>query len=126
VTVGGFLWLELVAALMLAAWVMVRYPNFGPRSIGWAIVCALAGATVPRIGLTVLPLVLRLPNGVELALLGVVLPVFAVMFLATGWLMRALARSLGGGRAEAIASAIRLARVCNSSTGWLELAARRT
>jgi hypothetical protein len=97
VTIGGFVWSELFAALVLVAWVMVRYPNLGPHSIRWAIVCALAGAVAPRAGLAVLPLVLGLPYGVDLALFGVVLPVFAAMFLATAWLVRAFIR-LGGPR----------------------------
>lgn len=94
-TVGGLLWAELGAAALLAAWVMVRYPNFGPRSILSAVSCAIAGAAAPRVGLAVLPLVLRLPGGFELALFGVVLPVFAAMLLAVGWLMRAFI-GLGG------------------------------
>lgn len=97
-TISGFLWVDLVTAAVLVAWVIVRYPNLGPRSITWAVVCVLLGATAPKIALAALPLVLRLPHGLQIALLGVVLPVFFVMFLTMGWLIRACAGALGGPR----------------------------
>jgi hypothetical protein len=97
VTVSEFLYVELIAAVVLAAWLLVRYPHFGPRSIGWALLACLGGLAAPKIGLTVLPLVLRLPLGPQLALFAVVLPVFTVMFLTVGWLMRAFGSALGGG-----------------------------
>jgi hypothetical protein len=93
------MWLELVAAAILVAWVMLRYPRLGPHSITRAIACfAVAGAAAPKLGLLALPLALRLPYGVQVAFLGVILPVFFVMFLTIGWLIRACFDALGGPR----------------------------
>ncbi|HET7137500.1 MAG TPA: hypothetical protein VFI04_04035 [Gaiellaceae bacterium] len=97
-TVGTFLVLDLAAAAVLALWVTVRYASFGPRSIRWAALGFLVGQCAPTLGLWVLPDVVRLTWGPQLALLGVILPVFFVMFLTVAWLMRACANSIGGPR----------------------------
>ena len=98
VTIPGFLLIELVAAFMLVVWVFVRFPHFGPRSLRWTLVACLAGLAAPKFGLVLLPLVLRFPEGLYIALFAIVLPVFVVMFLAIGWLMRATAGAIGGPR----------------------------
>jgi hypothetical protein len=97
-TVGAFLVLDLTAAAVLALWVAVRYANLGPASVGWAVVAFLAGQCVPSLGLWVLPAVVTLRGGIQLALLGVVLPVFFAMFITIAWLMRAFANAVGGPR----------------------------
>lgn len=97
-TVEVFLVLDLAAAAVLALWVTVRYANLGPRSVRWAALGFLVGQCVPSLGLWVLPDVVGLPWGPQLALLGVVLPVFFVMFLTIAWLLRACASSIGGPR----------------------------
>jgi hypothetical protein len=98
VTVGAFLVIDLSAAAVLALWVTVRYTSLGPRSIRWAALAFLAGQCAPSLGLWVLPDVVPLPWGPQLALLVVVLPVFFVMFVTVAWLMRACANSIGGPR----------------------------
>jgi hypothetical protein len=90
ISLSGFLYLELACACALAAWVILRHPAFGPRSLTAAfglVVLALALGDVAPFALRVL---VSLPCGIYLALLGCVLPVFFAMCLTTGWLMRAL------------------------------------
>lgn len=95
---GAFLVLDVAAAAVLALWVAVRHPTLGPRSVGRAVIAFLLGQCMPSLGLWALPGVVTLPWGKQLALLGVVLPVFFVMFLTIAWLMRACADSIGGPR----------------------------
>ena len=90
--------LDLAAAAVLALWVTVRYAKLGPRTIGWALVGFVAGQCMPTLGLWLLPSVVALPWGPQLALLVVVLAVFFVMFVTVAWLMRACAGSIGGPR----------------------------
>jgi hypothetical protein len=98
VSLGTFLIVDLTAAALLAVWVTLRYATLGPRTVRWAIVAFLAGQCMPTLGLWVLPGVVALPWGPQLALLVVVLPVFFVMFVTVAWLMRACAGSVGGPR----------------------------
>ena len=98
VSVGTFLVVDLTAAAALAVWATVRYATFGPRTVRWAIVAFFAGQCMPTLGLWVLPDVVALPWGPQLALLVVVLPVFFVMFVTVAWLMRACAGAVGGPR----------------------------
>jgi hypothetical protein len=90
--------LDLTAAAVLALWVTVRYANLGPRTVRWAVLGFLAGQCAPGVGLWLLPAVVMLPWGPQLALLCVVMPAFFVMFLTIAWLLRACASSIGGPR----------------------------
>lgn len=96
--VSAFVWIDLIAAAALALWIVARYPNVGPKSLGSALVAFLVGQLIPSLGLVVVQPVVRLPHGIELALLGVALPMFVVMFLTTMWLMRASMGLVGGPR----------------------------
>ncbi len=89
---------DLGAAALIALWVIVRFPRLGPRSLLWAMAGFIAGQVAPSIGLVAVEPVLRFPHGLILALVGVVLPVFCVMFLTAGWLFRAVLARLGGPR----------------------------
>jgi hypothetical protein len=98
VTVGAFLWLELLAAGVLAGWTLVRFPHLGPRSVTWSLVAFVGGQCLPGFGLALLQPVLRLPDGVVVGLVGIVLTTLYVMLLTAAWLMRAIASSIGGPR----------------------------
>ncbi len=96
--VGAFLWVDLIAAGVLTVWIVAGFPNLGPTSLGSALVAFLIGQSIPSLGLVVVRPVVRLRYGVELALVGVALPMFVVMFLTTVWLMRASMGLVGGPR----------------------------
>jgi hypothetical protein len=110
-TAGAFLVLDLAAAAVLAVWLAATEPRLGPRSLGGALAAFLAGQCLPAVGLQALPGVLALGWGLQLALLGVVLPVFFFMFLTVAWLMRAVARTVGGPRGGHPARAARRSSV---------------
>jgi hypothetical protein len=91
-----FMAVELVAAAVLALWVVARYPRFGPKSVRSAL--AVVGGAFLLMQLSsygVTPL-LGLPHGAYLTLFACVLPSFFAGFLAAAWLMRVLAGALGG------------------------------
>lgn len=88
---------DVVAAAALALWVLVRFPRLGPRSLLWAFAAFLAGQWAPSVGVLFLMPVLRLPHGLELATVTVVLPAFFAWFLTLAWLFRAIISRLGGG-----------------------------
>jgi len=96
ISVSVFVCAVLVAAAVLALWVVARYPRLGPKSLRSAlIVVGAAFALLQLSSLSVAPL-LGLPNGVYLTLFGCVLPSFFACFLAAAWLMRVVAAALGG------------------------------
>jgi hypothetical protein len=88
--------LDVMAAALLALWVLVRYPGLGPRSLVWAMAAFVMGQFAPFLGVRILLPVLRLPHGLVLATVGVVLPVFFAWFLTVAWLFRAILAHLGG------------------------------
>jgi putative effector of murein hydrolase LrgA (UPF0299 family) len=96
IPVNTFLLFELIAASLLALWVVVRFPTLGPKSIrsGLAL-CIVALAVFQFVPLGVVALT-HLPHGAYVALFGGALPGFFFVFLAAAWLMRSLAGALGG------------------------------
>jgi hypothetical protein len=78
-------------AALLAFWIIARYTNFGPRSVGWAIVHVVIACVVLRL----LPLALDairgsgIPAVAYVELFGVALPLFVYAFLSGGWVGRA-------------------------------------
>jgi len=78
-------------AALLALWIMARYTNFGPRSVGWATVHVVIACVVLRL----LPFVLDairttgIPAVAFVELFGVALPLFIYAFLSGGWVGRA-------------------------------------
>ena len=95
-SVTGFLCVELVAGALLALWVAVRFPSFGPKAIRTAMVLVLGALCLIRVAtLGVTPL-LHLPYGGYVALFGCVLPTFFVVYIATAWWMRLLVAQFGG------------------------------
>jgi hypothetical protein len=107
ISAATFLVIEFLAAAVLALWVLVRFPRLGPTALRPAVLVAFAGLVVLRIASVGVGLVLALPYGVYLALLGCALPGLFAAFLSAAWLLRALASALpgsGGGPGEPVRS----------------------
>jgi hypothetical protein len=91
VSVHAFVLTLTCGAALLALWVMARYTNFGPRSVGWAIVHVVIACVV----LQLLPFALDavratgIPAVAYFELFGVALPLFVYAFLSGGWVGRA-------------------------------------
>ena len=96
ISIYVFLSVELVAAAVLALWVIARYPRFGPTSLRTAIALVAVGLIVLQLVSGAVALVSTLPHGTYLALFSCVLPSYFAVFLAAGWVMRLLAGALGG------------------------------
>jgi hypothetical protein len=96
ISVSVFLCAELVAAAVLALWVVARYPRLGPKSLRPALVVVGAVFVVLQLSSFGVTPLLGLPHGVYLTLFGYALPTFFASFLAAAWLMRVLAGALGG------------------------------
>ena len=89
------IWVYLVVSAVLAAWLLLRFPSHRPRSVVWALVVFAAGQIVANFGLVLLPGVMRLPHGSQLALPAVILPVFLVLWLTLAWLLWAIVDTVG-------------------------------
>jgi hypothetical protein len=91
VSVHAFVLALTCSAALLALWIMARYTNFGPRSVGWAIVHVVIACVVLRL----LPFGLDavrstgIPAVAYVELFGVALPLFIYAFLSGGWVGRA-------------------------------------
>lgn len=89
--------LDILAAAVLALWVVVRFPRLGPKSLLWAAAAFIGGQCLPSLGAPMLVPVLHLPHGLALATVGIVLPVFFGWFLTVAWLFRAIIGGVGRG-----------------------------
>jgi hypothetical protein len=81
-----------VGAFLLALWILLRYSNFGPRKVIWAVV---------HVGIAWVLLMLLLPAAFDaiagsgiggvpfLQVFGVALPMLVYAFLTGGWMTRA-------------------------------------
>jgi hypothetical protein len=96
ISVSAFLRVELVAAAVLALWVVARYPRLGPKSLRSAMAVTAVAVAVMQLASLGVGLMIRLPDGTYAALFGCALPSFFAAFLASAWLMRVLAGALGG------------------------------
>jgi hypothetical protein len=94
-TASTTVWLYLGASAILAAWVIMRFPSWRPRSLRWAFMLFLAGQVVPSLGLVALERILLLHDGVQLGLPLVILPTFFVLWLTVGWLFWAIVDQFG-------------------------------
>ena len=95
-----FLRAELVAAALVALWVVARFPAFGPKSMRPAALFAGFSLVLLQTMSLVVAFVAHGPHGVYVVLFGCVFPVFFVAFLAAAWLIRVFAtllRGSGGG-----------------------------
>jgi hypothetical protein len=96
ITLATFLNIEMLAAATLALWAVVRFPTIGPKSLPGAVGSLIAALALSHVAPVAIPAVAHLPYGVHLVLLIVTLPMLFAMFLAGGWLVRALIAALGG------------------------------
>jgi hypothetical protein len=82
----------------LAFWVLLRYPRFGPKTIGGATAAVIAAFVVAA----VVPSLLQASigdgsrTGAFLALVGLVLPTLAALFWSAACLLRAFCGLLSG------------------------------
>lgn len=95
-SVETFLCGELVAACVLAMWVVVRYPKLGPKTLRACVLAFAGGLVLVQLLPFGMNLAIRLPHGAYAALFGCALPCFFGLFLAAGWTMRLLAGAFGG------------------------------
>jgi hypothetical protein len=77
-------------AAMLALWLLVRFPSFGPRSLRASLIISVICIVVERPLLSLLEAV-RTSSGGGIALLLVGLPLLTVLFWSSGCLVRAAA-----------------------------------
>ncbi len=96
IPVSMFLCVELVSAAVLALWVAVRYPGFGPQSLRSSLSVLVVSFTALQLSTLVQDSLIDLPHGAYVFLFGSVLPSFFVAFLAAAWLLRVLAGAFGG------------------------------
>ena len=96
ISVQEFLTIEVVAAALLALWLVTRFPGLNPQSIRSALGRCIAALAIVQLISVGTELALRLPYGAYAALFGCALPAFFVAFLAAAWLMGLLAGAAGG------------------------------
>jgi hypothetical protein len=94
IPVSAFLYLELFAALALAAWVIIRHPTAGPRSLPSAVASMLGAMLVIDLFPSVALHLLASPGRLLPLLCLAILPPFA-LFLTTAWVIRALLAQAG-------------------------------
>lgn len=94
ISANVFIAMMLVAAVVLAAWTLVRFRTVGPRSVTGGFFALLAGfaliAALPAIIDGVLAFGIPYAAGVAVVVFGLALPTFTYFFLAGGWLVRSL------------------------------------
>src|SRR4029079_7317259 len=86
----AFIMFMFVGAVLLAAWIHMRFPRLGPRSLlgavcGWGASGALIFAIPSMIQAVV---AWDLPGVRLVVIFGIALPIFTYFFLAGGWFMR--------------------------------------
>jgi hypothetical protein len=96
ISVSVFLSTMLVAAAVLALWVVARFPKLGPKSFRSAIAVLAIGLALVQFVPVGVGLMVLLPYGAYAALFGCALPSFFGAFLSAAWLMRLLAGGFGG------------------------------
>jgi hypothetical protein len=90
-TVQAFFFALATGAAVLALWILVRFTGFGPRSLIWAGVNAVAAYTLLRVA----PSIVHAINASEtpvrqfVAVFAFALPMFVYGFLSGGWVTRA-------------------------------------
>jgi len=96
----AFIACMLVAAALLAGWILVRFERLGPRSIvGAACGWAASGALIAGIPSFIQGLFAwRVPEARLVVVFGLALPIFTYFFLAGGWFMRSVMDTVSGVR----------------------------
>jgi hypothetical protein len=77
-------------AALLALWLLVRFPSFGPHSLRASLIASVICVVIERPLLSVLEFV-RNSSGRSIALLLVGLPLLTMLFWSSGCLVRAAA-----------------------------------
>jgi hypothetical protein len=95
-----FIMFLLCGAALLAAWVLIRFEQLGPRSlIGAVFGWAASGALILGIpAFTQGVLAWDVPETRLVIVFGVALPIFTYFFLAGAWFMRTVLQLLNGVR----------------------------
>ena len=79
-------------AALLALWTILRFTNFGPRTVVWALGNVIAACVLLQV---VLPTALGaigesgIPAAAWVSVFGVALPLLVYVFLSGGWMVRA-------------------------------------
>ena len=97
---NAFIACMLIGAVLLAAWLLIKFERIGPRTLTGAAI-GWAGAAVLILGLPAFiegVLALGLPEPRLVVVFGLALPTFTYFFLAGGWFMRTLMALAGGAR----------------------------
>lgn len=79
-------------AALIAMWLLVRFPSFGPRSLRASLIASVLCVVIERPLLSLLEVV-RNSSGRGIALLFVGLPLLTILFWSSGCLVRAAAAS---------------------------------
>jgi hypothetical protein len=96
VSIATFVLVLCVGAALLAMWVVVRFPSFGPSEITWALLHVALSMVLAQLMVGSIGLVAGVPAARFVAAFGIVLPGLIYMFLAAAWLIRAAAGRLHG------------------------------
>jgi len=78
-----------VGAAALALWTLVRFPAFGPQSLGWALLLVAAAFVLQNPLLAAVPAVVA-AAGAPAAMLAVIVPALTLLFWALGCVVRSL------------------------------------
>jgi hypothetical protein len=97
-TSNTFLLLLTLAAAVLALWIDQRFPNLGPSSLANAILAVIVSGVALHLSLPLSAALIRMASlsSAMLGVLGVTLPMLALSFLATIWVLKVTIRLLGG------------------------------
>jgi hypothetical protein len=91
-SVESFVLVLCVGAAVLAAWIVVRMPHFGPASLPGALLHILLSVVLGNLATHALAAIagLWIPAGQFLGIFVIALPGLTYMFLAAAWLMRVM------------------------------------
>ena len=93
--VAGLLLAIVAASALLALWSYLRWPGAAPSKYGDAIVRVLVAFVLLQVGTVALDAAVGAsPVAAVLAVVGVVAPVLAFMFLASIWILKLFAEQL--------------------------------
>jgi hypothetical protein len=97
-TSDTFLLLLTLAAALLALWFDQRFPSLCPSSLTNAILAVIVTGVALHLTLPLSAALIGMPTllGAMLGVLGVTLPMLALAFLATIWVLKVTIRLLGG------------------------------
>jgi len=100
VSIATFVLVLCVGAALLALWVVVRFPDLGPRDVTWALLHVALSVVLGQLMVRSIGVVgsSGVPAARFVASFGIVLPGLTYMFVAAAWLMRAAAGRLQGPR----------------------------